>query len=103
VRESDGGIGEVDIDRAGRAVELAQFGSEVAFDFPASAPGAEVQTYDPEVPKISRESLVSLGGEMLEMLKTRRRPRASTRRCRRAASCRSRGSACRSSMKSSLA
>jgi PmbA protein len=53
-----------------RAIALAEFGSEAKFAFPgpASAPG--VLTYDPEVERITREEMVAVGGEMLELVKT---------------------------------
>jgi PmbA protein len=52
-----------------RAVELAGFGSEAQFDFPASSAAPEVQTYDPEIERTTTEDLVAIGGEMLELIK----------------------------------
>ncbi len=52
-----------------RAVELAEFGTEAKFIFPGPGAAPPVQTYDPEVERISREQLVKTGGEMIERLK----------------------------------
>jgi len=52
-----------------RAVQLAEFGSDAEFDFPGPAEFPGVNTYDPAVPKISKEDLVAAGAEMLDLLK----------------------------------
>ena len=52
-----------------RAVELAEFGSEARFSFPGPASAPDVKTYDPGIERISREELVSAGGDILERLK----------------------------------
>ncbi|HUT75252.1 MAG TPA: DNA gyrase modulator, partial [Armatimonadota bacterium] len=52
-----------------RAVELAEFGSEVKFDFPGSAVAPQVKTYDPEVERTPKAELVAAGAEMLALVK----------------------------------
>jgi len=52
-----------------RAAELAQFGSEARFDFAGTADLPKVETYDPEVERIPKEDLVSVGAEMLDLIK----------------------------------
>jgi PmbA protein len=52
-----------------RAVELAEFGTEAKFVFPAPATAPAVETYDESVELIAREELVATGGEMVKELK----------------------------------
>jgi PmbA protein len=54
---------------AARAVELAEFGAEVNFDFPGTSQVAEVAVYEPEVEKTTAEELVATGAGMLEAVK----------------------------------
>ena len=52
-----------------RAIALAAFGSEAKFNFPGPSAAPEVKTYDPEIACISREEMVAVGAEALELLK----------------------------------
>lgn len=52
-----------------RAVEAARFGSDAHFSFPSPQKAPEVKTYDASVPEISRERMVEIGREMLDLVK----------------------------------
>ncbi|MCZ6538850.1 MAG: metallopeptidase TldD-related protein, partial [Chloroflexi bacterium] len=52
----------------GRAGSLAKFGSEASFDFPAPAEYPEVETFDPDVPQISQQSMIDTGQGLIEQL-----------------------------------
>jgi len=52
-----------------RAAAVAEFGSEATFSFPGPAEAPEVETYDSEVERTSREELVETGAEMLALVK----------------------------------
>ncbi len=52
-----------------RAIALAEFGSEAKFNFPGPSAAPEVQTYDPEIARISREEMVAAGAEARDLLK----------------------------------
>lgn len=56
-------------DVVGRAVALAEFGSEARFEFPGPADYPTVETYDPAVGEIPKEDLVAAGAEMLRVVK----------------------------------
>jgi PmbA protein len=65
-----GGTDPSDIDSVvNRAIEVAEFGSEARFEFPGPAEAPEVKVYDAQIPTISREEMVAVGGEMLELVK----------------------------------
>jgi len=52
-----------------RAVEAARFGSDAHFSFPEPQDAPPVRTYDASVPEVSRERMVEIGREMLDMVK----------------------------------
>jgi PmbA protein len=56
-------------DVVGRAIQLAEFGSDAEFEFPGPAELPTVETYDPAVEKIAKEDLVAAGAEMLGRVK----------------------------------
>lgn len=53
------------VDRVGG---LVQFGSEAGFDFPAPVEYPQVDVFDPEVPKISQQSMIDIGQRLIESL-----------------------------------
>ncbi len=53
-----------------RTIELAEFGSEAPFEFPGPAETPEVEIYDPQVAKTTREELVAESGEIVDRVKT---------------------------------
>ena len=52
-----------------RAVELAEFGAEVNFEFPGPGAAPAVRIHDAEVEKTTKDDLVAAGAEMLELIK----------------------------------
>ncbi len=56
-------------DIASRAIELAEFGSDAKFQFPATSDHPAVKTFDPAVEAIPKESLVADGAEIRDLVK----------------------------------
>jgi PmbA protein len=56
-------------DVVGRAVELAEFGSDAHFEFPGPADCPDVETHDPDVETTPKQDLVAAGSEMLDIVK----------------------------------
>jgi PmbA protein len=52
-----------------RALESAEYGSPVHFEFPGPQPGAEVEVYDERVPSVTQPEMIQVGQEMLELVK----------------------------------
>ena len=53
-----------------RALENARYGAPATFVFPGPSEGPKVQIFDPEIRAITREEMVTTGGEMLERVKS---------------------------------
>ncbi|MBW1676023.1 MAG: TldD/PmbA family protein [Deltaproteobacteria bacterium] len=52
-----------------RALEAAEFGSPAHFDFPGPQRGTEVRVCDDEVHPVTKEEMVSIGEEMISLVK----------------------------------
>jgi PmbA protein len=53
-----------------RALESAEFGSPVHFEFPGPQRGTAVQVYDPAVPPVTKVEMIQICQEMVDQLKT---------------------------------